>query len=406
MIKCNYIKEKRYINSLFIYFLSIIFLQTLSLGSGNNVLKMFILSGFTVFLLLQHHIYHFKFEFKIISIIIFFCINNMIAFFHSSTLVSIPFTAYISVAVISTITIILLNIYAKLIVDINNILLFPRYYILLISSSCLYSIITEYNNILSIFSGVSAYSVDISSFFENKNTFGVFLFCGIIANTYLNIFQRKKMYNYLNIIFLIFLLLIGSKTALISSLVFLVLYWMFREGKKRAFYLRFIASLSILMTVYNNLFISNHLNTNSVYFESYLARDNLAKAVLNIVDNWSFIFGYGEDVTNIIMKSQGINPYFHNSFLSIFVTGGIVKVLIYILLFIWSLKKYTTLKKYNRQVYLVANFSLISYFIYSFGEAFVLFDTTAISFLLSVYVIIIPILILNYYKNKEEETYE
>ena len=88
--------------------------------------------------------------------------------------------------------------------------------------SCFYNILINYRLILSFTSIVNSYEVNLSSFFANRNTYGMFLFISIFCGFYLVEYNKSNKKYYLGIGLLLFnLLLTMSRGSIIATVLFI-----------------------------------------------------------------------------------------------------------------------------------------------------------------------------------------
>src|SRR5690606_31638404 len=60
--------------------------------------------------------------------------------------------------------------------------------------ACMYNLIINFQSILHFWEIESAYEVNLSSFYTNRNSFAQFLFFAFVANTYLFLVKKQKVY--------------------------------------------------------------------------------------------------------------------------------------------------------------------------------------------------------------------
>ena len=282
--------------------------------------------------------------------------------------------------------------------DISNIDKFPFCFMLLMGYACIFNIIRNGKSILASISDVGA--GNFSSFFDNKNTFGLFLFCGVIAGTLCANHMNNKMASRIILAgLLVSLVICGSRTALISSIVFLFIYFAFAKKKNWGNIIVVIGVVGIVVYVsfkvpIVNEYLQNHLLRND---NSYLDRSVMANVTLDNITGTAWIWGYGEDAVSYMSKYTGY-AYFHNTYIEVLATGGVLKCLLYGSFCLVSIKNaWKTYLRYSREIGGVFLSAWIAYFVYSFGESVVILNGDTQGFIMTMILITLPQLYLNYY---------
>ena len=90
--------------------------------------------------------------------------------------------------------------------------------------SCIYNIFANWSDILNIFNAKDSYSVSISSFFPNRNQYGLFMLICIISSLYIIIKEKSKKYILTQILFIISLILTMSRNAILGLVILYGLY--------------------------------------------------------------------------------------------------------------------------------------------------------------------------------------
>lgn len=96
---------------------------------------------------------------------------------------------------------------------------FMEQMILLGLIACVFNILFNFGSIIKIFNIETAYSVDIKSFFANRNQFGIFLLIMILSNLYIITNKRDKKYKFLQVFFSLNLLLTMSRNAMVGLFI-------------------------------------------------------------------------------------------------------------------------------------------------------------------------------------------
>lgn len=283
---------------------------------------------------------------------------------------------------------------------------FALCYVFLIIYACIFNLVKNGTQIVASLKMQGA--GNFSSFFDNKNTFGLFLFCGIIATTLcLNRVKQRKIWYAALVFILINLIVSSSRTALFSSIAFLCIYYVFSNWKKPSVWMSAILLIGVLYYFTINVefistFLENHIFRND---SSMLDRNIMAQTTLQNISEWGWIFGYGENADSYMARYTGY-AYFHNTFIEIIATGGIIKAFLYCILAIkaitMSIKIY---KKESIKIGAIFIAAWISYFMYSFGESVVLLNGDTQGFIMTFLLLTLPQLYYNSYQ-KEERFYK
>lgn len=269
--------------------------------------------------------------------------------------------------------------------------------------SCLYSYIFEFRLYIRVFGGGSAYVKDIRSIFVSKNDFGQFLLQAEIACIALVFLLKNMKFSKLFWIplpiFFLTIVMSMCKTALLGSLIVLIglfLYFIFSTIKTRPklsrtllivflslilFFALFMAipainELPVLKTLYNYI-------SKTVFQDGAASADSRFTIWSTILANSSgpnMLIGYGplgEMQSLAWLKQSG---YFtvgtakpHNSFVSVYLSGGLVYLSFYVLLFVIAFKKVIKGFKNHSSIAAIVFIFLITVVFYSFSENFQVF---------------------------------
>lgn len=194
-----------------------------------------------------------------------------------------------------------------------------------------------------------------SSFFNNRNTYGMMLLLGICSCAYLQN-QSRHWWHYLTMSFLLFnLLFVLSKTSIILSAVFITAFLIYRYVvtvkrhwlKDNIVLLFFLLSAGfatwyilsgaisksgILSKIYTN--VTDAITKNS--FDTIETRIMTWQRVLGFLSIQPYsLFGYGDgNFMWFLGQYEGNNisqlGYTHDGFIAMFAYGGIIRFLIYV----------------------------------------------------------------------------
>ncbi len=213
------------------------------------------------------------------------------------------------------------------------------------------------------------YDYAIFSFFAYRNSYGFVLFLGLIASLFLH--SRRHKYYWFIVFGFIYLNLIFTlcKTALILGLLFLLLYLCirfilsFKENKKRNIIVFLIittlclAGLITFTTIitHNDIIKDAIFNTGTISYRKVIWHN-----CLSILNSTSYLFGAGfhifGDILFIFNTSDPVTyhhndtPFAHNGYLELLGNGGIIFLLVFALILIYTISQYFKRYKNNKQL--------------------------------------------------------
>lgn len=181
----------------------------------------------------------------------------------------------------------------------------------------------------------------LGGFFQYSNTFALFLLIGIIILLYEEI---KNRYNLLNIfILLIGILLTGSRTVFLLTILIFGIY-MFNNKSKHRVKLAIILGSVLIVSVVITL-ITNNFNTIGRYLTISLNSSTLWGRIIYYKDALVLlkqnIFGYGymgySYIYPTIQTANYLVKFVHNDFLQIALDYGIISMVIFITSIVYSI---------------------------------------------------------------------
>ena len=234
----------------------------------------------------------------------------------------------------------------------------------------IYSLIAEFGSIINAFvaKGEDAHFYQIHSFFDNKNSYGFMLFVAIIATLFLYKYFQKKWLIIPMIYFGINLVISRAKTAILLTMVLVLIYGMYKlitTYKDHKGRIIFIASIIVVFisvfllcvfapAIYNSSsFLSSLSNFVKEAFIGQGVRSIQAR-LRNLLDagelfsNPRIILGYGEYIVRVYANTCCIvlgpidNAYIYN-----LLAGGIFKTILFIYCYYLILKQVVQLTKLN-----------------------------------------------------------
>ena len=283
---------------------------------------------------------------------------------------------------------------------------FYKIYVYFILVSCIYNMIIHFNSLRHITSLTIYGAEDICSFFDNKNTYGVFLLFGVLAATILWINTKEYRWGIFLGIFVINELMAMCRTAIIISLILTIIAMLVDDKHKlrNAFCIIICIGVFLIILKRNetfHMYIFNSLFGNTSSMDS---RNDYINRLLPYATGKHLWCGYGNTgATQLAINVMG-NRYYHNTYLKLLMEGGVIRILLQVEMLLLSLY-------YGIQVYRVKKgegalclLSTTVYVVYSCVESVVLFDTPVVAMMATIFVISMPILFYNaLMKNEDEE---
>ncbi|MGV3055332.1 O-antigen ligase family protein [Streptococcus hyovaginalis] len=274
------------------------------------------------------------------------------------------------------------------------------------SFACFINLLLNYKEILSISSLTNSYVAEFSSFFSNRNTFGVLMLITIISNKYLIESSYYKFANLFQIFFFVNLLLTFSRTSIAGALLFYLLFYYFnyvrynyKIGLSKALsiiLLIFIVALAILFMLTND-FIINRLNIllfRIDNLESGSGRFDVWRSGFEIGTSNNFVFGLGRYKALELKEKFYHNSlnYFHSIYIEVFVTYGLIGFTMLIMYFRHIIKKISHSSFFGKNITYSSIFSFMFICLFESTTRFSIgyADTISLIFFFS-----IPILIGN-----------
>lgn len=264
--------------------------------------------------------------------------------------------------------------------------------------ACIYNMIVNAKQLLNITS-ISVYGSDATtSFFDNKNTFGVFLLFGTISATFCKIYEGKNKWLYITFLFLVNALMAMSRTAIVLIIFLLIASFLIgdkKTRKSRIFFLSILLFMSIVL-YFTSSTISNYIDNNLFgNTQSLDIRDRYIERMLPLARGFYLYFGYGVEKSIQLTIEYAGNRYYHNTYLQLLMEGGLMKLSVFVVGVIYSIRNTIKLCRMNKKIGYMCAATITTYLIYASIESVILFDTPVIAMLASIFVISIPRLFLN-----------
>ena len=276
--------------------------------------------------------------------------------------------------------------------------------------SAIINFILNYKGILNISSITNSYNANFSSFFPNRNQYGLFMLMVTISLSLLFINEKiTRKYIFVYVILIINLILSMSRNSMLGLFVFAFVFICYKYVRERAkITKRKIFTLAIVLlvfipflpTVISNVKISNTISTLFIRgntLESGSGRFDVWKNGIYITMHNNPIFGVGRykalELNKILFNND--LSHFHSMYVEKFVSSGFLGLIILILLlrFVWK-----TVDKMNSDNVAYKNVlkaALVTFWIISIFETTTRFSIGYADFMFLVFFFTLPILISN-----------
>lgn len=278
---------------------------------------------------------------------------------------------------------------------IHNVMEFYKGYVYFMVVACLYNIAIHPSSLIHIASGNLYGTEYICSFFDNKNTFGAFLMFGCLAATILRYYTREKRYVVILTLFVINELMAMCRTAIVMSVMLLVFSFLLSKkgiSLKRIFITGLIILVTILIIIFNNTindFITGNLFSSTSSFDT---RQSYITKMKDLITGFQAVCGYGPTQSKHLAYLYTGNSYYHNTYLNVTTTYGIVGLVLLLLSIFYALKTSWKVLKQDKAMGALCILSCAVYVIYAYVESTILFTSPVISMVATIFVISMPIL--------------
>lgn len=278
--------------------------------------------------------------------------------------------------------------------SIDEIMSFYRLYAYFMTVACVYNMIINFNSLIHITSTSLYTSEAVSSFFDNKNTFGAFLMFGVLASSVLKILTKEKRWSLVSVVFLINEIMAMCRTGIVLSVVIIGLSF-FADKQHRI--KRIILLLILLSVVAMILSVNSKMNTFifGTLFGSQTsmdARNRYVENLLPLAKGVHLWVGYGTSNALSLAQQYAGNQYYHNGYLKLLMSGGVFKCFQMFIAVAFSINCGFKCLRTDKSVGILCLISTAVFLIYNFAEAVLLFDKTVIAIVAVMFIISMPIL--------------
>lgn len=235
-----------------------------------------------------------------------------------------------------------------------------------------------------------AYSLVTNSFFDNKNTFGIFLGISIACGILLFRINNKKTY-LIGIAFqLIMLISSFCRSALLFLAVFILVFVVSPNVNNKM--IKRYAIIAVLLLI---ILVIIKPELIAFFREKVLRMEEYGDAGRTAI--WEYVFSYFNlsffeylfGVGASDLNSSGIS-YMHNVFIEMFFTGGLIKIAFYCALFILGGIKISQTKKTYPILGQFCLAILIGYLVFGMFESVILFELGLIPYMFTAFIFFIP----------------
>lgn len=382
----------------FVYYIAIFIPQILPIPAAfNSPYKALVLLTFLGYFLINYVNSNISFEALLLALTIM--LLQIISFCYS-----IEFLSYnkylnenINILILPIYTFIFYGILDNTAVGKDDICKFFKWFIIFIIIACIYNIVKDTKYILNFLYIEDAYEYNLASFFDNRNTFATYLVFAIIGCIYVHTVEHKKYIYFLLLLFLANLFFTLSRTSIISFSAFLFVYFWISSQKKMAVRIVVINILFCILAIVLSMDSVNNFLYNVLFrVESgTTGRSRIWLLGLDFYKSNNIIFGTGygagSSYLDIITKRQS----FHNAYINILVTGGIVLLVFYLLLIIYTMRINLRILKKDHTMGAFFIGIMVFYLTSAIAEGYVLLTSSGLSFLISIFVLVLPKLYYN-----------
>ena len=303
---------------------------------------------------------------------------------------------------------------AKFEITKEDLLSFMKKMVILGLIACIYNIIVNWESIINILNLEYSYSVSISSFFPNRNTYGMFLLIMIISILYILINKRSKGYIALLIVFLINLIWTMSRNAMLGTGILAILFILFngkdilnKMSNKQKIIVITILSISIFIGIILLFTIPEIWNTIIKLFIRTDLSDPTAGRMQVWINGISIfknnpVIGVGRfqaiHLNNTVYQSS--LDQFHNIYIETLVSYGIIGLIGLGYLIVRNIKHVKN-SKIDKVTKRLMQSSMIVFLVISFFESTCRFSMGYVDTINMIYFFTIPLIYANYKMKKE-----
>lgn len=295
---------------------------------------------------------------------------------------------------------------------------FMKMMLILAMVACAYNLFIIAESIPKLLDYKNGYNIILSSFFPNRNQFGLFLVVAILSNLFIICKDKSKKYKWSLAILFFNLILTMSRTAILAGTIAFLTVVLLDEKVKT--YIKtnikkciiivgvFVILVTLLVTINKDLTnVIDDLFIRSETIASGSGRTNIWNTAIKIITENNIVSGTGRFQTLELLKIEISRAFaqFHNVAIEMYAIGGIIGVALYIFLLykVYSNVKNSQLENKYKQCYLA---TLIAFIIASTFESILRFSIGYVDTIAMIYYIVIPLMFSRNIENKENKKEE
>lgn len=264
--------------------------------------------------------------------------------------------------------------------------------------ACIYNMLINFSEMMSIFTINNPYAVNFTAFFGNRNSFAQFLLFTIIANTFLCC-NKKSIINW--IVYLVAVINVFttiSRTAIAAICVFGLFFCLIYFRKKVLALSAILIGIGLII-----LFIGTNKELND-FIINVLIRENVGTSSrsdlwligLDLLEQSSWILGTGYFSSVHAIANNGYNLHkFHNLYIETLAGGGIVDLLLHIAVFTFAIIKIKNFSQHDLKTGILYFSAYAALILYASFESVTILSLGYVSTIFTIFFITMPILYSN-----------
>lgn len=299
----------------------------------------------------------------------------------------------------------------------KNIYLFFKLIVAFATLACIVSIFIYYKEIYNLVAfGKYRWDSTVKSFFSNRNTYAFILYIAVIADSFVVLKDKNIIYKLVLFLFLFSLYTTMSRTGIVLGVILIGMIFLFSNKinwkiKVSLILLFLIGIASLFLFLHNNKTVWNRIN-------GTLLRLDEIKTISGRTEIWergiellkespkNLILGVGrfksmDSLVNVGEKRPKTFTQFHNTYLEMLTTGGIIELAYILSIYLYVIVKIlrSNLEKKYKNLYMAM---FVTYAIYVAIESFGRFSIGASDTICLIFFITIPLLHANSIKENKE----
>lgn len=284
----------------------------------------------------------------------------------------------------------------------ESLMKFMRFLVGLSVVACIFTLIFEWNTILSIKTISNTNAIVVRSFFSNRNQFSAFLVVAIVANFYLSVREKKRTKNYFIFILQIACMLVTFSRSALFSIIMVIAMLLIQSRDRRKKSGVILACLFLALSIFVNTGLVDYISNNYIRLSNFdSGRFELWRYAGDIIKaNFLTGVGFYTGVDMAMNSGMGLSQ-FHNMYADILVDGGIFE-LGFILCLVYSIHKQCAEKCKEKKYIYIYRASLLAFLIQACTESLSIFALSYSDTLYTLFYISIPLLLTN--MNVESDT--